>query len=107
MLLQNGAFASDEYQTWRKELVKTMHSQVVALNDELFTVRRHRREVEKYRRVESFILLSDVSLAELRNPISMLIVNDERDFSALRFDNIMYGYMIATVGMMGWLLNSF
>lgn len=96
MLLQDGAFASDEYQAWRKDLVKTMHSQVVALNDELFTVRKHRREVEKYRRVESFILLSDVSLAELRNPISMLIVNDERDFSALRFDNIMYGYMIAT-----------
>lgn len=96
MLLQSSAFMSDDYQVWRKELVETMHSQVVALNDELFTVRRHRREVEKYRRIESYTVLSNVSFAELQNPISMLIVNDEADFSALRFDNVMYGYMIAS-----------
>lgn len=28
-------------------------------------------------------------------PISMLVVNDEADVDALRFDVLMYGYMIA------------
>lgn len=93
--LQENAFSGEEYQAWRAQLVETMHSQVVALNDDLFTVRAHRREVEKYRRVESYMLLSSVALAELKSPISMLVVNDESDFDALRFDNLMYGYMVA------------
>lgn len=95
MLMQESALAADGYQSLRQELVDTMRSQVVALNDELFSVRRHRREVEKYRRVESFQLLTPTSFAELKSPISMLVVNDEADVDALRFDALMYGYMIA------------
>lgn len=95
MLMQESAFAADDYQSLRQELVDTMRSQVVALNDELFSVRRHRREVEKYRRVESFRLLTPTAFAELKMPISMLVVNDEADIDALRFDALMYGYMIA------------
>lgn len=95
MLMQESAFAADDYQSLRQELVDTMRSQVVALNDELFSVRRHRREVEKYRRVESFRLLTPTAFAELKMPISMLVVNDEADVDALRFDALMYGYMIA------------
>lgn len=95
MLMQESAFAADDYQSLRQELVDTMRSQVVALNDELFSVRRHRREVEKYRRVESFRLLTPTAFAELKMPISMLVVNDEADVDALRFDVLMYGYMIA------------
>lgn len=95
MLMQESAFAADDYQSLRQELVDTMRSQVVALNDELFSVRRHRREVEKYRRVESFRLLTPTAFAELKMPISMLVVNDEVDVDALRFDVLMYGYMIA------------
>ena len=95
MLLQESAFSTSDYQGWRQELVEAMHSQVVALNDDLFSVRRYRREVEKYRRIESFQLLSSTSFAELKMPISMLVVNDEADIDALRFDTLMYGYMIA------------
>ena len=95
MLMQESAFAADGYQSLRQELVDAMRGQVVALNDELFSVRRHRREVEKYRRVESFRLLTPTSFAELKSPISMLVVNDEADVDALRFDALMYGYMIA------------
>ncbi len=93
--LQESAFAGEEYQSWRARLVETMRGQVVALNDEIFTVRAHRREVEKYRRVESYMLLSSVALSELKNPISMLVVNNEPDLYALRFDSLMYGYMVA------------
>lgn len=95
MLLQESAFSASDYQGWRQELVDAMHSQVVALNDDLFSVRRYRREVEKYRRIDSFQLLSSTSFAELKKPISMLVVNDEADIDALRFDALMYGYMIA------------
>ncbi len=95
MLMQESTFAADDYQSLRQELVDTMRSQVAALNDELFSVRRHRREVEKYRRVESFRLLTPTAFAELKMPISMHVVNDEADVDALRFDALIYGYMIA------------
>lgn len=93
-IFQDSTFADGAYQIWRKELVETLRSQVVALNDELFTVRQHRYLVDKYRREESYTILSDVSLAELKGHIAPLIINDEDDYDALRFDNIMYGYMI-------------
>lgn len=93
-LFQDSAFASDDYQEWRSELVHVMNSQVIALNDELIRVRQYRREVEKFRRIESFTLISGTALAELKMPIAMLVVNDEADIDALKFDSIMYGYMV-------------
>ena len=97
-LLQERAFAGDEHQALRTELVDTMRGQVNALNEELFTVRRHRREVDIYRQAESWQNLTDVSIAELRNPLSGLVTNTETDDAALRFDNIMYGFMAAQAG---------
>ena len=94
-LLQESAYAGNDYQEWRKQLVEIMHGQVTALNDDIFYIRQHRREVEKYRRVESYTILSAVSLSELNKPISTLIVDDEADLYALRFDSLMYGYMLA------------
>ena len=94
-LLQESPFASDEYQSFRTELIEVLHGQVIALNDELFSVRQHRREVDKYRRIESYRVISATDLAELKAPVSMLIVNDESDVDALRFDSLMYGYMVA------------
>lgn len=93
-IFQDSAFASDEYQEWRSDLVRGMNSQIVALNDELISVRHHRREVEKFRRIESFTLISDIALAELKKPISMLVINDKTDVDALKFDSLMYGYMV-------------
>lgn len=93
-IFQNNIFADDTYQTWRKELVETLRSQAVALNDELFTVRQHRFYVDKYRSEDSYTVLTDISLAELKEHIAPLIFNKEEDYDALRFDNIMYGYMI-------------
>lgn len=93
-IFQDSAFASDEYQEWRSELVRVMNGQLIALNDELISVRQHRREVEKFRRIESFTLISDTSLAELKRPIAMLVINDEADIEALKFDSLMYGYMV-------------
>ena len=96
-VLQESAYSAPKYQNWRKELVNTLRSQVVALNDDLFTVRLHRREVEIYRREESYQIISATALSELKRPISMLVVSDEDDFYALRFDNLMYGYMVSLV----------
>ena len=94
-LLQESAFASDVYQSFRNELIGLMHGQVIALNDELFSVRQYRREVDKYRQIESYRVISATDFSELKSPISMLIVNDESDTDALRFDALMYGYMVA------------
>lgn len=93
-IFQDSAFASDEYRKWRSDLVRVLNGQVIALNDELISVRQHRREVEKFRRIESFTLMSDTALSELKKPISMLVINDEADVEALKFDSLVYGYMV-------------
>ncbi len=89
---QGSAFAADEYQTWRSELVSTMHYQVVDLNEDLVSVRLKRHSVEKFKQIESYAVIDDAGLGELRADIAPLVRNDEADIDALRFDSMMYGF---------------
>lgn len=91
--LQEGAFVEDAYQSWRCELVETIHYQVVELNDELVTVRLHRQAVEKYKQIQAYVFLSDGDLGVLVSELAPLVHNDESDVDALRFDAFMYGFM--------------
>lgn len=92
---QTSAFASDEYQTWRAELVSTMHYQVIDLNEDLVSVRLKRHSVEKFKQKRSYAVIDDADLGELRADIAPLVHNDEADIDALRFDSMMYGFAYA------------
>lgn len=91
--LQESVFSSDEYQSWRSELVNTLHYQVVDLNDELVTVRLHRKAVEKFKQEQSYVYISDGDLGVLVSEVAPLVRNGESDVDALRFDAFMYGFM--------------
>ena len=49
MALQDGTFAEDEYQDWRKRLIDICHGQVTALNQDLVSVHLKLQYVEKYK----------------------------------------------------------
>ena len=95
MALQGSDFTGEEYQAWREALVTTCHGQVVALKDELISVKLHRQYVDKYRQREAFACIGEDAKGELMREIAPLVYNPDTDELAKRFDNFMYGLMLA------------
>lgn len=99
-LLQESAYAGEAFQTWRGELTETCHNQVTALNQELISVRLRLRYVEKYRETSAFQHISEGDKSELLQHIAPLVQMQETDESAKRFDNFMYGLLLAHMEQM-------
>ena len=95
--LQEGAFAEEKYQSFRSELVATILDQIKALNKNAVAVRLKRRYVEKYSQGEAFENLSSDNVGELCTEVAPLVYNADQDEFAKRFDNFMYGMMIALI----------
>ncbi len=99
-LLQESAYAGEDYQGWRNELVKICHSQVVALNPELISVKLKLQYVEKYKNESVFDSISEGDKGELLQHIAPIVRLDDTDELAKRFDNFMYGLMLASMEQM-------
>lgn len=95
--LQDGRFVDADYQALRSELVATCYHGVCALSDDLVSVRLQKQYVEKYRKRESFKVLSEMDKYELTKYIAGLITSNDTDEFAKRFDNFMYGLMLANI----------
>ena len=94
-LLQENDYAEEDYRNWRKVLSDTCLQQIRALNTELTAVKLKLRYVEKYKKESAFALLSEGDKGELLQHIAPLIQVDDADELAKRFDNFMYGMMLA------------
>ena len=94
-LLQENDYAEEDYRNWRKVLIDTCLQQIKALNTELTAVKLKLRYVDKYKKESAFALLSEGDKGELLQHIAPLIQVDDTDELAKRFDNFMYGMMLA------------
>ena len=94
-LLQENDYTEEDYRNWRKVLSDTCLQQIRALNTELTAVKLKLRYVEKYKKESAFALLSEGDKGELLQHIAPLIQVDDTDELAKRFDNFMYGMMLA------------
>ena len=99
-LLQESAYAGQDFQTWRTELTDICHEQVTALNPDLTAVRLRLRYVEKYKERHTFQHIGEGDKSELMQHIAPLVQMDEKDEFAKRFDNFMYGLMLANMEKM-------
>ena len=97
MALQESVFAGDDYQAWRKELVDTCHKQVTELNQALISVKLRIQYVEKYKKRDVFLSLNEGDKGELLTQIAPLVQSEENDEFAKRFDNFMYGLILAHI----------
>lgn len=97
ILLQESLYADDSYQAWRKELTDTCQGEVLQLSNELVEVRLRMQYVEKYKKSGSFGLISEGDKGELLQYIAPIIHLDDTDELAKRFDNFMYGMMLAAM----------
>ena len=82
------------YQPWRRELTELCQGQIAGLNTDLFHVRLALKHVEKFKKSEAFICLSELDQQELTEHIAPLVHFDEADAMALRFDNFIYGFIL-------------
>ncbi len=99
-LLQESAYAGSDYQAWRNELAVTCRNQVVELNTELIAVKLRLQYVEKYKKEEIYVSISEGNKAELLKYIAPIVRNNDDDELAKRFDNFMYGLMLASMEQM-------
>lgn len=95
--LQHSAFMEEPYQTIRAGLIEVVLNQINALNTELVSVKLQLQYVEKYKNVEVFVCISDMDKHNLITYLAPIIYMKDKDEYAKRFDNFMYGLMIAQI----------
>lgn len=95
--LQEADYMEEPYQNMRRELVDTIVGQINALNTELIAVKLKLQYVVKFRDKNSFVCLSSADVHELNTHLASLVYMDETDEHAKRFDNFMYGLMLARI----------
>jgi type I restriction enzyme R subunit len=95
--LQQSAFIDEQYQTIRSGLIDIVVNQINALNTELVSVKMQLKYVEKYKNAEAFVCLSDLDKHDLVALLAPIVYMDDTDEFAKRFDNFMYGLMLAQI----------
>lgn len=99
-LLQENGFSEDVYQKWRAALVDTCQAQVKELNVQLVSVKLQLQYVEKYKKENAFNFLSEGDKGELLQYIAPIVQLNDDDELAKRFDNFMYGLILASMEQM-------
>ncbi len=89
--LQAMEYQTEELIAFRKELVDDMVKKVQALNRDNFAVKQHLKYVDIYSDEKSYQVLTYADTLTMRDELAPLILPDEDDASAVRFDALMYG----------------
>ena len=92
--LQDLDYQTPELIEFRKSLVEDMVRKVRELNKENFAVRQHLKYVELYANPDNYTLTYENTL-QIREELVPLIIPDEDDAKAVRFDALMYGIELA------------
>jgi len=80
---------------FRETLVKEMVCKVRELNKDNFAVRQHLKYVELYSNPDNYTAISYEDILLLAAEVAPLILPDEDDAKAVRFDALMYGIELA------------
>ena len=89
--LQDLAYQTNELIAFRKSLVGDMVRKIGELNRENFAVRQHLKYVERYADEDAYSPLSYEDTMMIGQELAPLIVPDEDDAKAVRFDALVYG----------------
>ena len=95
--LQESTYTNEDYQEFRSELVNICHQNVCDLSYDLVSVRLNTQYIERYKEIDIFSSLSEMDKHDLTKYIAPLVSNRDNDEYAKRFDNFMYGMMLANI----------
>lgn len=93
--LQDLVYRTNELIALRESLVSDMAAKVRELNREHFAVRQHLKYVELYSSKENYKALSYEDTLLIERELAPLIIPDNDDAKAVRFDALMYGIELA------------
>ena len=96
-LLQDAAYAEEDYQIIRNELVNHVVDDIQAMNPRRIEVRVELRYVERYKVRKEYECLDDVNKEEIIEHLAKLVVSGEKDEAAINFDVTMYGLMLSAM----------
>ena len=93
--LQDLAYQTQELIVFRSGLVDDMVRKVQELNKDNFAVRQHLKYVELFSNPDNYITLTYENTLQMRDELAPLIIPDEDEAKAVRFDALMYGIELA------------
>lgn len=93
--LQDAAYQTKHLIAYRDKLVEMMSGKVSELNRENFAVRQHLKYVDLYGNAENYRGLTYEDTLLVREEVAPLILPDEEEASAVRFDALLYGIELA------------
>ena len=93
--LQDLAYQTTDLIAFRKSLVDDMVRKVKELNKENFAVRQHLKYVEFYANPDNYQTLTYEDTLIIGEELAPLIIPDEDDAKAVRFDALIYGIELA------------
>ncbi len=93
--LQDIIYQTNELIEFRQVLIKDMVRKVRELNKENFAVRQHLKYVELYSESDNYKILTYEDTLLIKQELAGLILPDESDAKAVRFDALMYGIELA------------
>lgn len=100
--LQDIAYQTDDLIGFRKSLVEEMVAKVHELNKDNFAVKQHLKYVELYANAENYTSLTYEDTLIIKAELAPLIIPDEDEVSAVRFDALMYGIELAYLAGKGY-----
>ena len=93
--LQAGKYLSEEeYVEYRNALIDELIDGVTKLDKNSFRVKNHLRFVERYKERKAWNNLETVSVSEIKEHISILVVPERDDELARRFDYLIYSIVL-------------
>ncbi|MCI8294064.1 MAG: DEAD/DEAH box helicase family protein [Hespellia sp.] len=93
--LQNIEYQTERLIAYRNALVEHMSGKVRELNRDHFAVRQHLKYVDLYSSKENYQTLTYEDTLLVREELAPMILPDEEEVSAVRFDALMYGIELA------------
>ncbi len=93
--LQNLEYQTEELIALRKSLASHLVESVQSLNRSNFAVRQHLRYVDHYAEAEHYNALTYSDVVIVRDELAPLILPEDDDPKALRFDALVYGIELA------------
>ncbi|MBO5370477.1 MAG: DEAD/DEAH box helicase family protein [Clostridia bacterium] len=100
--LQDIAYQTDDLIAYRKSLVSEMVTKVRELNKDNFAVKQHLKYVEIYANEENYVSLTYEDTLIIKDELAPLIIPDDDEASAVRFDALMYGIELAYLAGKGY-----
>ncbi|MBR1625257.1 MAG: DEAD/DEAH box helicase family protein, partial [Clostridia bacterium] len=93
--LQDLVYQTEELIAFRKSLVEDLVRKTRELNKDNFAVKQHLRYVEKYSEEAGYLTLTYEDTLLIRDELAPLIIPDDDEATAVRFDALLYGLELA------------